>query len=48
MAPRIMNENCPLPRALAHPQATEFWAVVDLIGNQDPAVVAHVYGAPAS
>jgi len=30
--------------ALSHPHSAEFWAVVDLIATEDPAVVAHVYG----
>jgi hypothetical protein len=53
-APATLTEKRPVlgallsrPEALAHPRAAEFWAVVDLIATQDPAVVSEVYQGPS-
>lgn len=52
-APVTLSERRPVlgtvltrPEALAHPRLSEFWAVVDLIITEDPAVVSGVYEEP--
>ena len=43
-APPILGRMLTPEEALAHPLVEDFWAVVDAIGEQDPAVHEEVYG----
>jgi hypothetical protein len=53
-APVTLTERRPVlgtaltrPEALAHPRAADFWAVVDLIASEDPAVVSGIHEGPS-
>ena len=43
-APPILGRMLTREEALAHPLVEDFWAVVDTVGEQDPAVHEEVYG----
>jgi hypothetical protein len=43
-APPILGSMLTREQALAHPLVEDFWAVVDTVGEQDPAVHEEVYG----
>ena len=42
--PPILGRILSRDEALAHPRVDDFWAVVDAVGDQDPAVHEEVYG----
>ena len=41
--PPVLGAVLTRAEALAHPRATEFWAVIDLISSEDPAVASGLY-----